>query len=140
MSQENVETFRRMREPFNRRDVEAVLELLDPDVEWIPIMADLEGRVYRGHEEVRQWFEDLAVDWERFEVFNEKFYDLGDRVLTLGHWSARGRASGVELKHQAASWLTDFKGGRIVRLRTYTNRAEALEAVGLSEQDAHADS
>ena len=36
----------------------------------------------------------------------------------------------------AAFWLRD---GKVYREETFTDRAEALEAVGLSEQDAHAD-
>ena len=135
MSREDVETVRRAVEPFNRRDIPTFLELLHPDVEWIPIMAVLESRVYRGHDGVRRWLEDLAADWELFEIFPDEFHDLGDRVLTFGRWRARGRASGVELENQPAAWLHEVKDGKIVRMRTYTDRAEALQAAGLSEQD-----
>ena len=38
MSQENVETVRRVFDAFNRRDIAAFLELLDPDVEWRPVL------------------------------------------------------------------------------------------------------
>jgi uncharacterized protein len=140
MSQENVEIVRRGFNAFTRGDTALFLELLDPDVEWIPLMATLESRVYRGHDGVRQWLEGLAADWQFFEVHSEDFRDLGDRVLVLGHWRARGRASGVEIENQPGTWLFDVKGGKTVRLQTYTDRAEALEAVGLSEQDAHPDS
>ena len=135
MSQENVEIPRRLIEAYNRADVPAFLELLDPDVEWIPIMATLEGRVYRGREDVRRWLEDIARDWEYFEPCYEEFRDLGDRVLIFGRWRARGRASGVELENQPGTWLYEIKDGKAVRMRTFTDRAEALEAVGLSEQD-----
>ena len=134
MSQENVEIVRRSFTTFTRGDTALFLELLDPDVEWIPLMAALEGRVYRGHDGVRQWLKGLLADWESFEAYPEDFCDLGGRVLVFGHWRARGRASGVELE-RAAAWLYDVKGGKIVREQTYTDRAEALEAVGLSEQD-----
>jgi ketosteroid isomerase-like protein len=132
MSQENLEVVERLFRAFNRRDMPAFLDLLDPDVEWVPILAILEGRVYRGHVEVQQWVEDLAVDWEFFEVHYEELRDLGDRVLIFGHWRARGRASGVE-SEQPATWLYDIKADKVVRLQTFTDRAEALEAVGLEE-------
>jgi ketosteroid isomerase-like protein len=51
MSQENVEIVKRGVDPYNRRDVEALLEVLDPDVEWHPgVLIPFEGeaRVYRG--------------------------------------------------------------------------------------------
>jgi ketosteroid isomerase-like protein len=131
MSQENVEIVRRSFTAFAGRDTALFLELLDPDVVWIPLMASLEGRVYRGLDGVRQWFEGVLTDWEFFEAYPEDFRDLGDRVLVFGHWRARGRASGVELE-RAATWLFDVKGGKIARLQTYSDRVEALEAAGLS--------
>jgi uncharacterized protein len=133
MSQENLEVPRRLIDAYNRGDVPAFLELLDPDVEWIPIMAMLEGRVYRGREDVLRWLEELARDWEYFEPCYEEYRDLGDHVLVLGRWRARGRASGVELENQPGAWLYDVKGGKAVRMRTFTDRDEALKAAGLSE-------
>src|SRR5436190_12832253 len=100
MSQENLEIALRHRDAFNRRDMEAFLEALDRDVEWIPIMASLEGLIYRDHDGVRRWVEELDTDRESFEVRDEYLYDLGDRILILGHWCARGRASGVVLENQ----------------------------------------
>jgi ketosteroid isomerase-like protein len=92
----------------------------------------LEGRVYRGHREVRLWIKDLATDWEFFEVDYEELRDFGGRVLVSGHWHARGRASGVELENPG-TYLYESKDGKVVSMRTFTDRAEALEAVGLSE-------
>lgn len=136
MSPENVDIVRGLPEVFNRRDIPAMLALLDPDVEWIPIMATLEGRVYRGHDGVCQWIEDLGTDWEYFETYTEEWHDLGDRVLAFGRWRARGRASGIELENEPASWLWDVRDGKIVRLQTFTDRTEAIEAAGLMRHDA----
>jgi ketosteroid isomerase-like protein len=130
---ENVEIAQGHHDAFNRRDIATFLDALDRDVEWIPIMASLEGRVYRGHEGVARWIEELDTHWETFQVYDDDVHDLGDRVLILGHWRARGRASGVELVNQPASWLYELKDGKVVWMRTYTERAEALEAAGLSE-------
>jgi len=135
VARDNVEIVRRTYPAFNRRDIPAFLDSLDPGVEWIPIMAALEERVYRGHDGVRQWLDDLSADWELFEVHTEEFKDLGERVLVLGHWRARGRASGVELENQPATWLTELRNGKIVRMQTYSDRREALEAAGVSERD-----
>lgn len=132
MSQENVEVVERLYRAFNPRDIAGMLALLDPDVEWVPVLAVLQGGVYRGHEDFRRWVEDLDSDWESFEVFQDEMRDLGDRVLVFGRWRARGRASGAE-SEQPGTWLYDIKGGKIVRLQTFTNRTEALGAVGLRE-------
>ena len=50
-----------------------------------------------------------------------------------------GRQSGVETKATAAH-VWRFRNGMIIRQTTFQTLDEALEAVGLSEQDAHADS
>jgi len=139
MSQGNVEIVRRMQDAFNQRDLVQFFDTLDPEVEWIPIMAVLEGRSYHGHDGVRQWLEELSRDWEVFETYSVENRDLGDRVLSLGFWRARGRGSGVELESQQASWIIDLEAGRIVRLQTFTDRDEAFEAVRRWSK-THADS
>jgi ketosteroid isomerase-like protein len=93
-------------------------------------MAALEGRVYRGPEGIREWFEHMREDWEVFETHPEEFHDLGDRVLAFGRWQARARGSGIELNIDTAAWLAQVRDGRIFRWRTFTDRDEAIEAAG----------
>jgi len=108
--------------------------LLDAGVEWLPINAALEGAPYRGHEGVRRWTDEMSRDWEAFEALPTEFRDLGgERLLALGTWRARGRSSGVELDSQPAAWLVQFRNQKIVRMQTFTDRAKALKAAGLSE-------
>ena len=111
-------------------DVELYLEDLHPEVEWVPIMALLEGRIYRGHDGVREWIEDLRHDWEVFVPVLEEIRPLGGgHFLLFGHWQARGRGSGVDLAGtQPATWLVHMRDGRVDRLQTFTKREEALKA------------
>jgi len=130
MTADNIAQVKRMAETFNRRDIASFLDVLDPEIVWIPIMAALEGRVYHGHDGVCQWIEDLSTDWEYFETYQEEFEEIADRVLIFGRWRARARNSGIELKEQA-SWLVELRDGRIVRLQTFTDRRDAIEAARL---------
>jgi ketosteroid isomerase-like protein len=132
MSQKNVELVKRLHADFNQRDIAALLDLIDTDVEWVPVLAVLQGEAYRGHAGFRRWVEELDSDWESFEVFYDEVRDLGDRVLVFGHWRAHGRASGGE-SEQPGTWLYEIKAGKVVRLQAFTDRAAALAAVGLSE-------
>jgi len=50
-----------------------------------------------------------------------------------------GVGSGIATESHRA-WVYTVRDGEIVRQLTYTERAEALEAAGLSEQDPNADS
>ena len=136
MSQENVETARRHFDAFNRAFSEGAsdfYEMLDPNVELVPMSALLEGTRYHGHDAVREWFEEMKRDWTSFEVRPEQFRDLADGwVLVLGSWRARGRGSEVLLDFPQAAWLVQYRKGKAVRLQTFTNRQEALEAAGLA--------
>ncbi len=138
MSQDALEVARRTFEAFNlafAEGAEDLYEMLDPDVEWIPVMAVLEGRTYRGTEEVRRWVADLRQDWAAFQVKPEHFRDLGEgRVLAVGTWRAQGRRGAVPLDFPQAAWLLQIRGERIGRLRAFTDRGEALEAAGLKDR------
>jgi ketosteroid isomerase-like protein len=137
MSQENVEIAHQVSEAFNRAFADGttdLYELLDPDVEWVPIKALLEGTTYRGHEGVRRWIEELRRDWAAFETRPEQFRDLGDHgVLALGTWRAQGRGGDVLLDVPQAAWLLQYRKGKIIRMQTFTERKKALEAAGLGE-------
>jgi ketosteroid isomerase-like protein len=139
MVEEDFEVIRRAWAAASRGDVPAALELFHADIELEPFGAALHGRVYRGHEGFVYWWENETIaNWERFEVHPEEFKRVGDRILVFGRWRARGRASGIDLDIPA-TWIIEVRDGKIARWRTYTDRAEALEVVGITGQDAHAD-
>ena len=72
----------------------------------------------------------MGDDWERFNLRADEFLPIGtDRVLVMGHVLARGRASGVEVDY-AAAWLCYLRAGKVVRVRFYSDRDEALAAAG----------
>jgi ketosteroid isomerase-like protein len=69
----------------------------------------------------------------------ERFFERADQVVVFVRIRGRGKGSGVEIENRAAHVGT-VRSGKVVRLVVYPERAQALEAGGLSEQDAHADS
>ena len=60
--------------------------VLDPDVEWIPITASLEGSSYRGHEGVRRWIDKMKQAWGDFEPLPKEFFDLGNGQCRRPVW------------------------------------------------------
>ena len=52
----------------------------------------------------------------------------------MGTFHARGRGSGVEIPSQRVGWLVTVRDGLVHRWRTYTDPAEALDAIGMSEE------
>jgi ketosteroid isomerase-like protein len=141
MSQENVEIVRQVFESLERRDWDSMAHLFDPNVEQHGTVGGIEeGHVARGLLQVRQvWEKEDDEIWDEHRLEPQEFIDAGDQVVVFQREYQRGKSSGVELVIDTASIL-DLRGGRIVRMQGYMDRAAALEAVGLSEQDAHADS
>ena len=58
MSQENVELYYRAADAFNRRDLEAFLALMHPDIKIESRLVVMEGG-YQGHDGVRRWYGSL---------------------------------------------------------------------------------
>ncbi len=135
MSRENVETFRRAMDAYDRRDVEALLEELDPEVEWhsaLSILLSGKATVYRGHAGVREWFRELDQVVDEIHVEYTDIRDLGDRVIAIGRIRTRGRGSGA-VTESPIGVVSDTRNGKSVRVRSYLDPAEALEAAGLQE-------
>jgi ketosteroid isomerase-like protein len=135
VSQENIELLRQWFEATARRDLATLLEIASAEIEYVPIMATLEGRVYRGHEGIEQWLEELYEHWDTFEPVGEEFHERGDTVIALGCWRARGRASGAQLDNEPATWVVEFRDRKMTRLQAYTSREEAFRDLGLRKTE-----
>jgi ketosteroid isomerase-like protein len=135
MSQENVEAFKRAIEAYNRRDIDAFLEEIDPEVEWrgaLQALLESEGTVYRGHEGVRQWVRDIDEALADIRLDLPEIRDLGDRIVAIGWLRARGKASGAETESPFGC-VVEWKNRKATRLVSFLSQAEALEAAGLRE-------
>jgi ketosteroid isomerase-like protein len=132
MSQENVERLRRSYEAFNvTREVDA--DLWATDIEYIQTADVGAGEtVFYGREGVARAVAELTDAFEGFRVEPERFFDLGDRVLSFVRLRGRARRSGVPIDASFAHVAT-FRGSEITHWRAYAHREEALEAVGLRE-------
>jgi ketosteroid isomerase-like protein len=70
--------------------------------------------------------------FEDLEVTYEETIDAGDRVVLKTYVSGRGRGSGVEVDDRSYMVWT-LQDGKVTRMDEFTERADALEAAGLSE-------
>ena len=139
MSEDNVEIVRRGHEAFKEAGEEAIFEYLDPHIDLTPIAELLDSGTFHGHEGFRRWFTEMRDAFGEFGWEPLEFEDLGDHVLVATRFFAAGRGSGAPVEVMVYNVWT-IRLGKAVRVSGYLDRAQALEAVGLSEQDAHADS
>ena len=136
MSQENVNTVRGVYDAYLRDDPDAAFAAIDPDVEW-DSRHHPDGRVYHGHDGVREFFRDWLALWESTYSRPEKFLDAGDRVVVLTVETTK--AGGLEVTEQHAEIYT-LRDGKIVHWCAFVNPAHALSAAGLSDEMAVQDS
>ncbi|MGI9020786.1 MAG: nuclear transport factor 2 family protein [Solirubrobacterales bacterium] len=135
MSEENVAAFKRGLTAYNRRDAEALLEDLDPDVEWHPallVMLGGQATVYRGHEGVREMLRETDDVLAEIHAEFSEIRDPGDQVVAIGRIRTRGKASGA-VTESPLGYVADFRNGKVSRIRTYLDPQEALKAAGSSE-------
>jgi ketosteroid isomerase-like protein len=133
MSRENVELVRAFTEAFNARDIEAIIAICDPDIELHSTFAAVGGATYHGHDGLRSWHRDFKATWaEEIRSELETFFELGEDTLTFTVLQGRGRHSGAEVALPAAI-ITRTRAGRIVYIKGYAHREDALRELGVSE-------
>ena len=113
---------------------EALAPFVHADFECVMYEFGSERR-YAGLDGLRAFMLDWMAPWVAYRIEIEEAIDLGDQVLLLNHDRGRREGSTQEVRGRIAAVFT-IRDGKIARLDTYMTRADALRAVGLSEQDA----
>jgi len=133
MSQENVEIVRRGIEAWNRRDLTTWLATFrsDAEIDWSRARGPLKG-VYRGRGERETLWNEFFFTFQEAQIKTPQgFTDAGSEVVVSNTTHFRGR-EGIEVS-ASSTWVFTVENGQITCLRLFQGRAEALEAVGLSE-------
>jgi ketosteroid isomerase-like protein len=130
MSQENVEVVRRVYKLAEIRGVEGLLELATDDIVWISDPRFPGGGRHASKNNVRRWLREIWI-YDEVSVDVEEIIDLDDRALGIA------RFHGVLSDAPPVDWpwchLFTFREGLISRVQSFFDRAEALQAAGLSE-------
>jgi uncharacterized protein len=132
MSQDNVELVRSALAALSDHGVDALVEFLHPEINWRAMEGapDDVGEM-QGTEAARRYVEDWFETFDDFRAIPEELLDAGDgRVVVVLHISGRAKLSGITTELRFASLYT-LRRGKIVRIREYADRKEALEAAGL---------
>jgi ketosteroid isomerase-like protein len=132
MSQENVEIVRRSLDHWNETGGESLWELFDPDIEFVLDPPAFLAGTYRGRVQVDGLIAHLAALFDEFRYEVDELLPAGDLVVSLGGVRGRGVLSGVsDVRKGWSVW--ELREGRVVRVRMYSDREEALQAAGLRE-------
>lgn len=116
-----------------RKDWELMFVRYSPEVVWeIPEEFQTLGFApsYHGHEGLVEGLEQFSEAFESWEIRPDFGLDFGDRVLALGTFRGKARASGVEWQ-QPFSQLVTLEHGLVQRDRFFYSWEQGLEAAGL---------
>lgn len=111
---------------FNQGETEAILDLLHPDIEWVPPPTSVEPHPLHGRDAVREYLAPNIFESQTAEPI--EIMEHGNRLLVVARVRARGRGSGIEIDQTAYHILT-IEGGRAVRFEVHVDRATALTAL-----------
>jgi ketosteroid isomerase-like protein len=152
MSEENVEIVRRttdaMQAALERYDLRAEVDVeamavefdaesvASPDLELVPDRHVPGVESYRGVKGLVEFMRTWTENFEDWSNEYERFIDApNDRVVAIAHQSGRGQGSSVPVEMRYGM-VFELEDRRVIRLRLFMDPAEALEAAGLSDQDA----
>jgi ketosteroid isomerase-like protein len=138
MSQGNVEAVRAVYERYSSGDFRSAADLLDQHVVLVldpvfaaSLFASPVDDAFYGIAAVatftRGFLEDARVTMEAEEIVA-----VGDSVLVSVHQRMTGKKSGVPLESRYFS-VWSFRGGKAIRIESFGERTDALEALGISE-------
>jgi ketosteroid isomerase-like protein len=137
VSQENVEIVRRAHQAFSRPvldgfDLAALYRYADRDlvVDWSRSQG-LEAGIYRGEAATRRFWSTFFEAFDRVVVDPLEFIAHDEAVVVPHRLHARAR-NGLEVEARSTVVFT-VRDQRIVEMRLYREKAEALKAVGLEE-------
>jgi ketosteroid isomerase-like protein len=132
MSQENVEIAKRLNTAINDGDAATVVELLHGDLEWWDRKDDPGATVHRGPDGFQNQLAELAEDIVDLRVEAKEYIPWRDYVIISVRVTGRGRTSDAAFEQDEVH-VSRLRDGKVIELREYASKDEALKAVGLEE-------
>jgi ketosteroid isomerase-like protein len=106
-------------------DLDGMIACSDPGLEW---HAAADGRLYRGHAGVREFFARWQDDGQRLEAPLQRAVEVGPgKVLAIGR--LRMIRPGRGLADSPGVWTFHVDRGRVTRIESYRSEREATDAL-----------
>jgi ketosteroid isomerase-like protein len=137
--QRNVEVVQKALEAINRRDLDAFLADVDPDVvtDWSRAVGPERG-VFRGSDELVGFLRSWWGAFEESVMILDEVMDAGDQVLVAFHGRQRGRGSGAVVEGRGSVLVFGLRDARVTAVTLFQERHEALQAMGIENEHLRA--
>ncbi len=128
MSEENLELIRTGFAAHNRGDLDALVEVYDPEAVFETLLLG----THHGNEAIRLIYEENQKTLSGYDVVPVELIDSGDQVVAVAEVKGVGPVSQIAMEDRDRfAFVFTIKNGRVVREQAFRNRDEALEAAGL---------
>lgn len=114
---------------FNRGDIDAAVEGLDLQIEWIEPAEFPGGGTYHGRDGVKHYLTHSRAAWAEVSSQPERFIVAGNRIVVFVHAKVRPKGTNEWQDVKLADVYT-VRDGKIVGMRAFADRQEALRWVG----------
>jgi ketosteroid isomerase-like protein len=126
---DGVAIVRRLLDAFNRRDAEAILELVDPGAKLVSMTGRLlrDGEPYVGRAGLLDYFADADRLWPGLRVEVGQIQAAGDGVVVLGYVHAEPAAGALRLP---VVWTWRLRDGLVTECVVHSDEGAARKALG----------
>ena len=121
--QSNSDVFQRIWELYAAGRGPEILEHLDPEVEWRPVLVD--PGAYHGHAGVQTWAGAVGHAWKSVTVVLEELREVDGCVVASGRIAAFGYGD-EQVVDSVLTCVAEFRGGRVVRAYSFFSVDDAL--------------
>jgi len=130
MAQSDIDVVCGSHDAFRRRDLDAFVGYMDPEIEFSSLVLEVEG-TYRGLDGIRSWWRDILEVFPDWQPQVEDARQVGERVLLKVRAEGAGTGSGIDVDR--AIWqVAEVRDGRIAAWRFFRTEDEALAAAARS--------
>jgi ketosteroid isomerase-like protein len=129
---DGVDIVRRLLDAFNRRDAEAILELVDTEAKLVAITGRLvrEGEPYVGRDGLLDYFADAERLWPALQVEIGQIQAAGDAVVVLGYAHTEAAAGALRLP---VVWTWRLRDGLVTECVVHSDEAAARKALDIDD-------
>jgi ketosteroid isomerase-like protein len=126
----NVEALDSVYESWGQGDFRSTADLFDRHVLFLMGDGLPDSGTYLGVERLAEYMRGFLEPWARITIEAEEVAEAGDSVVVAVVQRGVGHGSGAATELRYFHVWT-FRGGRVIRLETFRDRAEARGAAGL---------
>ncbi len=129
---ENLDLAKTGYKKFSEGDIEGVLALFDPNMEWHECegFPFIEGNgVFKGPGDIEKYvFSRLPEHYDNFNIEIEELLECGDRVIMAGYYTGTWKATGKKFKANAVHVWT-IKNEKLTRFFQAVDTATIINPV-----------